>query len=155
MDDFDHPEPFEEHLHRKEIYFDDIPLDSLLYRDAKRKRPTPADIILLWRKGFHLDEAQEKILISVLVNDIMIASEVRMVAEAESILTKALARAGNDQEAAIRLLIALINLHYRGDDKKSRDYFIRARLLRSESDIKLDKMTENLWKNILKRMGNT
>jgi len=85
----------------------------------------------------------------------MIASEVRMVAEAESILTKALARAGNDPEAAIRLLIALINLHYRGDDKKSRDYFIRARLLRSESDIKLDKMTENLWKNILKRMGNT
>ena len=155
MDTFDYLDPFERYLRKKEIYLDDIPVDSLLYRNIKRPEPTPADIVLFWRQGFLLNDSMEKILISILVNDIMIATEVNMVDEAESVLTKAMERVGNEPEAAIRLLIALINLHYRGDEKKSTEYYIKARSLRSESDIKLDKMTEDLWKNILKRMGNT
>jgi len=155
MDTFDYMDPFERYLRKKEIYLDDIPVDSLLYRNIKRPEPTPADIVLFWRQGFHLNDSIENILISILVNDTMIATEVNMVDEAESVLTKALERAGNDPEAAIRLLIALLNLHYRGDENKRTEYYIKARLLRSESGIKLDKMTENLWNNILKRMGNT
>ena len=155
MDTFDYMDPFERYVHKKEIYIDDIPVDSLLYRDVKLIGPTPADIVLLWRKGFHLNDFLEKILVSVLVNDIMIATEVNMVHEAESVLNKALDRAGNDPEEAIRLLITLINLHHRGNEKKSTKYYIKARSLRSESGIKLDKITENIWKEILKRMGNT
>lgn len=155
MDTFDYFDPFERHLRKKEIYLDDIPVDSLLNRNIKHPEPTPADIVLLWRQGFPMNDSLEKILISILVNDTMIATEVNMVDKAESVLTKAMERAGNDPEAGIRLLIALINLHYRGDEKKSTEYYIKARSLRSESGIKLDKMTENLWKNILKRMGNT
>jgi hypothetical protein len=154
MDTFEYMDPFDRYIHKKEIYLDDIPVDSLLYRDVKRTGPTPADIVLLWKKGYYLTPAKEKILVTVLVNDILIASEVNMVDEAESVLNRALKRIGNDPEAAIRLLIALINLHYRRDEEKSTDYYIKARLLRSESDIKLDKMTENKWKIIRSRMDN-
>jgi len=152
MDTFDYMDPFERYLRKKEIYLDDIPVDSLLYRNRKRPEPTPADIVLFWRQGFHLNDSMGKILISILVNDIMIATEVNMVDEAESLLNKALERTGNDPEATIRLLIALINLHYMGDEEKSTDYYIRARLLRSESGIILDKITENKWNIICRRM---
>jgi hypothetical protein len=152
MDTFDNMDPFDRYIHKKEIYLDDIPVDSLLYRDVNGTGPTPADIVLLWKKGYYLTPAKEKILVTVLVNDILIASEVDMVDEAESVLIKALERAGNDPEGRIRLFIALINLHYMGDEKKSKDYYIKARVLRSESGVKLDKMTENKWKIILNRM---
>ena len=155
MDTFDYLDPFERYLRKKEIYLDDIPVDSLLYRNIKRPEPTPADIVLFWRQGFLLNDSMEKILISILVNDIMIATEVNMVDEAESVLTKTLERDGNDPEAAIRLLIALINLHFRGEEEKSTDYYIKALLVRSESGIKLDDVTENKWKFIRSRMENT
>jgi len=152
MDTFDFMDPIGLYINRKEIYYDDIPVDSLLFRDVKPTEPAPADIVLLWRKGFVLNDSMEKILISILVNDIMTATEVNMVDEAESLLNKALERTGNDPEATIRLLIALINLHYMGDEEKSTDYYIRARLLRSESGIILDKITENKWNIICRRM---
>ena len=152
MDTFDYMDPFDRYIHKKEIYLDDIPVDSLLYRDVKLTGPTPADIVLLWRKGFYLNDSLEKILVAVLVNDIMIATEVNMVHEAESVLNKALERAVHDPEERIRLLIALINLHFSGDEEKSTNYYIEARLLRSESGIKFDKMTENKWKIIQSRM---
>ena len=152
MDTFDYMDPFERYTNKKEIYLDDIPVDSLLYRNVNRTGPTPADIVLQWKKGYYLTPAKEKILVTILVNDIMIASEIDMVGEAESLLDKALERTGNDPEATIRLLIALINLHYMGDEEKSTDYYIRARLLRSESGIILDKMTENKWNIICRRM---
>jgi len=155
MDTFDYLDPFERYLRKKEIYLDDIPVDSLLYRNIKRPEPTPADIVLFWRQGFLLNDSMEKILISILVNDIMIATEVNMVDEAESVLTKTLERDGNDPEAAIRLLIALINLHIMGDEVKRSYYYSLARKFRAESGIKLDDVTENKWKFIRSRMENT
>lgn len=155
MDTFDYMDPFERYIRKKEIYLDDIPVDSLLFRNISRTEPTPADVVLLWRKGCLLNDSLEKILISILVNNPMIATENNRVDEAESVLKKALDRAGNDPEEAIRLLITLINLHHRGNEKKSTEYYIKARSLMAESDIKLDKITEKIWKEILKRMGNT
>lgn len=155
MDTFDYMDPFERYIRKKEIYLDDIPVDSLLFRNISRTEPTPADVVLLWRKDYLLDDSMEKILISILVNNPMIATENNRVDEAESVLKKALDKAGNDPEEAIRLLITLINLHHRGNEKKSTEYYIKARSLMAESDIKLDKITENIWKEILKRMGNT
>ena len=152
MDTFDFVEPPDCYIHRKEIYIDDIPVDSFLFRNAKYTEPTPADIILLWIRGYELDDTMEKILVSILVNDIMIASDVGMIYEAESVLNKALGSTGNDPETAIRLLIALINLHYHGNEKKGRDYYYKAKLLESESSIKLDRITENKWKIIRTRM---
>lgn len=148
-------DPSDLNISRKEIFFDDIPVDSILFRDVRRTGPTPADIVLLWKKGFQLDDVREKILISILQNDIMIASDIRMEEEAESLLNQALEKSYNDPETSIRLLIALTNLHYKRDDEKSIDYYTRARLLRSESGIKLDNRTENLWKTIRIRMEKT
>ena len=75
--------------------------------------------------------------------------------EKESVLTKTLERDGNDPEAAIRLLIALINLHFMGDEVKRSYYYSLARKFRAESGIKLDDVTENKWKFIRSRMENT
>ena len=154
MDTFDYLDPFERYLRKKEIYLDDIPVDSLLYRNIKRPEPTPADIVLFWRQGFLLNDSMEKILVSILVNNIIIATEINMVDEAESVLMKALEGAGNEPEESIRLLIALINLHFRGDEVKSSYYYSLARKFRAESGIKLDDVTDNKWKIICRRMEN-
>jgi hypothetical protein len=51
-----------------DIYLDDMPVDSLLYRDTARCSPTPADIILLWAKGYPLTETKKKVLDTILIN---------------------------------------------------------------------------------------
>jgi hypothetical protein len=89
--------------YKNDIYLDDIPVESLLYRNVVPAYPTPADITWLWANGFDLTEKMKKVLITILLNDISITASLNRITEAESILKEELEKVKDDPAEQLKL----------------------------------------------------
>ncbi len=102
-----------------DIYLDDIPVESLLYKDTDAAGPTPADIIPLWNNGFDLTEKIKRALVAILVNEISIAVRLDRIKEAESILKEELESIKGKPSEQIRIVYALNELKEIMDQDKT------------------------------------
>jgi tetratricopeptide (TPR) repeat protein len=138
---------------KNNIYLDDIPVDSLLYKGITGQKPTPADIALLWSEGYALTETMKKVLVTILINKISIAFNLNRLKEAESIIKTELKMVKNNPKECIKLLIALIRLNEKLDPDEAKMYYTKTKKLISQNGDIMDERTKCNW-STLKGSGN-
>ena len=153
MDFYDFQLTSESSSEKNDIFFDDIPVDSLLYKDEATCRPTPADIAMQWAEGYPLSEPARKALVAILVNKISIAFNLNRLKEAESILKKELEKAKSYTAEYIKLLIALVRLYEKMDPDEAKKYFSQVKKLIPRHENLLDERTRSNWRLLAVR-GN-
>ena len=153
MDFYDPQLSSESSADKNDIFLDDIPVDSLLYKNKAVCRPTPADIAMQWAEGYHLSEPARKALVAILVNKISIAFNLNRLKEAESILKKELEKAKRYPAECVRLLIALVRLYEKMDPDEAKKYYTKVKKQISGQEDLLDKETRNGW-SLLSKCGN-
>jgi tetratricopeptide (TPR) repeat protein len=148
MDFYDFQSLMEYADDKNNIYLDDVPVDSLLYKDIEERKPTPADIALLWSEGYALSETMKKVLITILINKISIAFNLNRLKEAESIIKTELKNVKNNPEECIKLLIALIRLNEKLDPEEAKMYYIRTKKLIAQNGDIMDESTKCSWNTL-------
>jgi tetratricopeptide (TPR) repeat protein len=153
MDFYDFQSLLEYSDDKNNIYLDDVPVDSLLYRDIAGQKPTPADLAFLWSEGYVLTETMKKALVTILINKISIAFNLNRVKEAELIITNELEKVKDNPKECIKSLIALIRLNEKLDPEEAKMYYTKTKLLLSQNGDIMDESTKCYW-NTLKGSGN-
>jgi tetratricopeptide (TPR) repeat protein len=133
---------------KNNIYLDDVPVDSLLYKDIAGQKPTPADIALLWSEGYALTETMKKALVTILINKISIAFNLNRIKEAESIIKTELKNVKNNPEECIKLLITLTRLNEKLDPDEAKMYYKKTKKLISQNGDIMDERTKCNWNTL-------
>jgi hypothetical protein len=133
----------------EDIYFDDLPVESLIFHNELPGRSTPADIIALWYKGFYLTATMKKVLVGVLVNNINIAFRLDRSEEVALLLKTALhSEIKNDPDFKVQIMIALWKIYHETDPVAGNRYYLEAKKLVNRFRDQLEEQTLDSWNDL-------
>jgi tetratricopeptide (TPR) repeat protein len=120
--DFIFPPDLSSSILKGTVYLDDIPVESLLYRNTTQPEPTSPDLFTFWSEGGVLDQQSEMILLEILLNNVRYAFDETKKLEASLLFEKAVKKTNNPDQKA-NLLIGLWQLYQTIDPEKAEKRF--------------------------------
>lgn len=133
----------------EDIFFDDLPVESLIFRNELYGKPTPADIITFWDQGFDLTAKMRKVLAGVLVNNVNIAFSLDRSEEAGLLLKRELvSETKYSPDYKVQILIALWKIYCKMDPNEGERYYLIAEKLINRYHDQLDDLTLDNWNEV-------
>jgi tetratricopeptide (TPR) repeat protein len=138
-----------ETIQKDELYYDDQPLETMLYSSQPLQNPSPVDILRHWMDGLVLTKVMEGAVVKILINNYRLAMEENKEAEACLILKTALSEIEYPAVDKLKALIALWKLSQVGAPVESKEYYSSAKEFFNQSRNEMDENTRKYWGRLL------
>jgi len=132
-----------------ELYFDDQPVETMLYSSQPLQNPSPVNIVRHWSNGLVLTKAMEGVIVKLLINNYKLAMEENKEVEACLILKTALSEIEYPTVDKMKALIALWKLSQVSAPFESKEYYSNAKEFLNQNGNEIDEYTRKYWSRLL------
>jgi tetratricopeptide (TPR) repeat protein len=144
INSFHFPSDFPDNILKREIYIDDIPVESMIYRCTSPTEPTSPDIVTFWAGGGILDKQSENTLLDILLGNFRYAIDMAKEREASQLFEKALKNT-QDPDRKATLLMGLWQLNQIIDQEKAKKRLGSLKRLMNNMKVAIAENTRNKW----------
>jgi hypothetical protein len=134
-----------------ELYFDDQPVETMIYLKDPLQKPSAMNIVTLCLNGQVLTKDLESIVIKLLINNYRIAIEKNKALEASWILKTALKEIEYQAFDKMKVLIALWKLSENAAPVESPEYYSSAKEFFNQHENEIDNNTRQYYNRLFNR----